>query len=114
MASAQSESAGIAARAQPRAIGMLCGQKALLVAVLGVRLRLGFSPTTSLSPKWRAYMAGLRRRQARRNGFLIDFVADFLRRTIDSFLTLSPRRAQFSVTICWGSARVSTQSSLAR
>src|ERR1700751_1710911 len=84
---------------------MLCGQAALLVAVLDVRLRLGFSPTTSLSPKWRAYIAALRGRQARRNAFLFDFVADFPRRTIDSFL---PRRgigAQLSITIPWGPPR---------
>jgi hypothetical protein len=88
--------------------GMLCGQKALLVAVLDVRLRLGFSPTTSLSPKWRAYMAALRGRQARRNGFLFDFVADFPRRTIDSFLTRSLANAQLSITTRWGCVFVST------
>jgi hypothetical protein len=87
---------------------MLCGQMALLVAVLDVRLRLGFSPTTSLSPKWRAYIARLRGRQARRNGFLFDFVADFLRRTIDSFLTRTPGGAQLSITISRGYAAIST------
>jgi hypothetical protein len=89
---------------------MLCGQTALLVAVLDVRLRLGISPTTSLSSKWRAYIAGLRLRQARRNGFLIDFVADFPHRIIDSFLTRQARHAQLSATTGWGSAPVSTQS----
>jgi hypothetical protein len=88
---------------------MLCGQEALLVAVLGVRLRLGISPTTSLSPKWRAYIARLRGRQARRNGFLFDFVADFLRRTIDSFLTRTLGGAQLSITTGWGSAVIPTQ-----
>jgi hypothetical protein len=48
---------------------LLCGQKALLVAVLDVRLRLGLSPTTSLSPKWRAYIAAFPARQARWNAF---------------------------------------------
>src|SRR5207302_7991514 len=43
----------------------LCGQEALLVAVLDVRLRLGLSPTTSRSPRWRAYMAAGSQRQAR-------------------------------------------------
>jgi hypothetical protein len=88
---------------------MLCGQVALLVAVLDVRLRLGFSPTTSLSPKWRAYIAALRGRQARRNGFLIDFVADFQRRILDSFLTRTPGGTQLSITTGWGSAEVPTQ-----
>jgi hypothetical protein len=78
---------------------------ALLVAVLDVRLRLGFSPTTSLSPKWRAYIAALRGRQARRNGFLIDFVADFPRRNIDSFLTRICDDAQLSITTRWGYRR---------
>ena len=41
MATAQSECAGIAARAQPLRENMLCGLKALRVAVLDVRLRLG-------------------------------------------------------------------------
>jgi hypothetical protein len=82
---------------------MLCGQEALLVAVLDVRLRLGFSPTTSFSPKWRAYIAALRGRQARRAGFLVDFVTDFPRRTIDSFLTRSRTVTQFSITTYWGS-----------
>ena len=43
----------------------LCGPEALLVAVPDVRLRLGFSPTTSPSPRWRAYMAAGSQRQAR-------------------------------------------------
>src|SRR5258708_5348237 len=43
----------------------LCGQEALLVAVLDVRLRLGSPPTTSPSPRWRAYMAAGSQRQAR-------------------------------------------------
>jgi hypothetical protein len=88
---------------------MLCGQVALLVAVLDVRLRLGISPTTSLSPKWRAYIAALRGRQAWRNAFLIDFVADFPRLTIDSFLTRTPGGTQLSITTGWGSAAIPTQ-----
>jgi hypothetical protein len=50
---------------------MLCGLKALLVAVLDVRLRLGFSPTTSLSPKWRAYIAAFPARQAQWSAFCL-------------------------------------------
>jgi hypothetical protein len=54
-------------------------------------------------------MAGLRGRQAQRNGFLIDFVADFQRRIIDSFLTRTPGGAQLSNTTGWGSAAMPTQ-----
>jgi hypothetical protein len=54
-------------------------------------------------------MAGLRGRQARPNGFLIDFVADFPRRLIDSFLTRGQPTAQLSITIPWGSAAIPTQ-----
>jgi hypothetical protein len=41
-------------------------------------------------------MAAVPQRQARRNGFRFDFVADFPRRTIDSFLTWSLASAQLS------------------
>jgi hypothetical protein len=41
--------------------------------------------------------------------FLFDFVADFPRRTIDSFLTRRRDGTQLSITIPWGSAAISTQ-----
>src|SRR3954451_6994588 len=107
--SAQSEKRGRSGKCAAPRNCMLCGQEALLVAVLDVRLRLGFSPTTSLSPKWRAYIAALRGRQAWRNAFLFDFVADFPRRLIVSFLTRPVGYAQLSITTGWGSAPVSTQ-----
>jgi hypothetical protein len=68
MVTAQSECAGSGKSAAPRE-NMLCGLKALLVAVLDVRLRLGLSPTTSLSPKWRAYIAAFPLRQAQCSAF---------------------------------------------
>jgi hypothetical protein len=54
-------------------------------------------------------MAALRGRQARPNAFVFDFVADFPRRTIDSFLTGRCYLAQFSITTHWGSAFIPTQ-----
>jgi hypothetical protein len=75
---------------------LLCGLKALLVAVLDVRLRLGLSPTTSLSPKWRAYIAAFPARQARRSAFRLDIAGYFPRLRTDSFLTRTQGRTKES------------------
>src|SRR5262245_37552452 len=75
---AQRECTGVAANAQP-VRWIRRGQKALLVAVLDVRLRLGFRPTTSPSPRWRAYMAAKSGRQAHSTALLFDFVGYFRR-----------------------------------
>jgi hypothetical protein len=46
-------------------------------------------------------MAAVLQRQAQRTGFLFDFVADFPRCTIDSFLTSRPISAQLSNNQFW-------------
>src|SRR5471030_1062079 len=65
------------------------------------------SPTTSLSPKWRVYMAAFPGRQAVCSAFLVDFVGYSGGGSIDSKLSVRAKAAQDSIRLDVGVRRSS-------